>query len=121
MAIRFKTREGIPYLLVKCHSIYYLSSNNQCSNYSNSSTTHCLQTMFMPLFYNRLWAYSCVATVRSATFNQVNMVILNIFSKKTASFECNFEAHLALTVLMSGSRCHIHQVGMKSSQICFQV
>ena len=33
--------------LAKCCGIYYLSSKNCCSNYSNVTITHCSQTMFM--------------------------------------------------------------------------
>ena len=33
------------------------------NDYSNLTTTHCSQTMFMPLFCNWLWAHSRAATI----------------------------------------------------------
>jgi len=57
------------YLVKRC-GYYYLSCNNRFGDYSNSTTTHCSETIFMQLFLQSIVAYS------GAAFNQVNTVII---------------------------------------------
>ena len=50
----------------------------QCGDYSNLTTTHCLKMLLTPLFLQSFWAYSRVAKVQGAAFNQGNTVLANV-------------------------------------------
>ena len=44
----------MPYLLVKCHGVYYFSVNNQCGEYSNPATTQYSKMVFIPITLNEI-------------------------------------------------------------------